>query len=544
MTTNATVLDLDRDGAGAGQNAQLAWETAGSLLSLNQSLLNLVLDLGDGDDQVVLSEEADGRLRLSGDSIYDLVFAKPTNILGLVGGRGLDRVVIGQANLGDASLYVEAELIGLGAGARVETGGDLVLRAQSSRVETSRGNDIDIELRASVQLDGTVIAAGDVVLEAFVKTDARIDASSVAVDSTLASDTEALVLIGGDAHVTAHGLSVSAITDNRLEIRSSGGLGSIALSAIQRTEAGVAGGAELVIGAAETGASVLIEAIDRSTLTTSLKTADTLVTSLSGGFDLGFGSIDLDRTTLAYLGDGGGLVTLGASANAATGLVHVGAANVDGAAGGITGEVVSGLLGVHSTTVNDVAQASVQQTELTAAALEVYALNAVTHSASGKVARHTANATTTALIVDANLHTAASVDVLALDRAAFTAESAGFSADVPLLNNVKLGIAAASNTIDRSVSAGVVDSTVDAGALMVIAGSRQTVGAITESLAVTGGGEEAAAGMSLALGGTFAWNQLLGAVQASIEGGSVATHDAGDVRVEAANASAVTSTKS
>ncbi len=50
---------------------------------------------------------AECRMKLSGDSIYDLVFTKPTHLLGLIGGNGLDRIEVGQADPGTASLHIE-----------------------------------------------------------------------------------------------------------------------------------------------------------------------------------------------------------------------------------------------------------------------------------------------------------------------------------------------------------------------------------------------------------------------------------------------------
>jgi len=63
FSAGATRIDLTR---GATQNAQLA-SGGGKLLELNNPLASLIIDLGAGDDQVQLSQQSDGRLKLSGD---------------------------------------------------------------------------------------------------------------------------------------------------------------------------------------------------------------------------------------------------------------------------------------------------------------------------------------------------------------------------------------------------------------------------------------------------------------------------------------------
>lgn len=85
----ATRIDLSQ---GAAQNARLAG--AGDLLSLTGETSNLIVDLSAGNDKVTLSTEPDGRLRVSSDSLYDLVFAKPTGMFAIRGLGGADQVVI------------------------------------------------------------------------------------------------------------------------------------------------------------------------------------------------------------------------------------------------------------------------------------------------------------------------------------------------------------------------------------------------------------------------------------------------------------------
>ena len=87
----ATFIDL---GKGAAQNPALLADAADpSLLRLNDQLTALVLDLGSGNNAAVLSSAGDGKLRLSGPSFNDIVFARPTVLLGIRGGSGVDSLL-------------------------------------------------------------------------------------------------------------------------------------------------------------------------------------------------------------------------------------------------------------------------------------------------------------------------------------------------------------------------------------------------------------------------------------------------------------------
>lgn len=77
---SATVIDLSK---GASQNSRLFG--AGDLLALSGQVDNLIIDLSAADNKVTLATEADGRLRVTADSLYDLVFAKPTGLLAIRG---------------------------------------------------------------------------------------------------------------------------------------------------------------------------------------------------------------------------------------------------------------------------------------------------------------------------------------------------------------------------------------------------------------------------------------------------------------------------
>ena len=541
----STRIDLSSAGAGASQNSALSGSA--DLLTLNKEMINLVLDLGTGNDDVQLSTEADGKLRLSGSSIHDLVFPRPTGILAIRGGDGLDRVLLGDADLGSASLIVEAESISLPVGKSLTSGADLVLRGLATAAKTS-AQDITLDLQALVDVQGAMLAGGQVVLEASLQTRASIAHEVVVAYDQIKLTSQAIAQVGAGARIQAQGLQLLAYTDNDLQIASQGGLASVVdISADQTTRASVAGGATLLItpkalvAGEQAVVSVLIEAVDRSHVSVELNTADSLVTSLAAGIDIGLGSIGLVRNTSATLGDSASKpISLKGLVSASAGLVQVNAANADGDGGGIAGAVNSSLVGVQTNRLQDQVLARVQGANLKVDGLQVLALNAVSDSASAKVARNIASGSVQALLLNADLGAIGDVIVVARDQASFDAQSGGFSAAVPLLNNVQIGVASASNTINRTTQAQVLDSKLDSGGLAVLASSSASATAGTESMAVTGGDAEGAADMSISLAGTFAWNQLLGGVKASLQGSTV--NSTGELRVQALNATKVDAT--
>ena len=170
VLASATRIDLTK---GASQDARLSSDPSDPrLLALNASLQNLVIDLGAADDRVVLLQQTDGRLRLvsedaSSGGLYDLVFARPSTTLAIRGSGGTDQVVLGSADLGQASLFVEAESIQLDRGDLLTTGGSVVLRAQA---EWSTIEDETVAQAAEIEIDGSVDIGGDLVLDAWVAT--------------------------------------------------------------------------------------------------------------------------------------------------------------------------------------------------------------------------------------------------------------------------------------------------------------------------------------------------------------------------------------
>ncbi|MBM3373723.1 MAG: LEPR-XLL domain-containing protein, partial [Betaproteobacteria bacterium] len=155
ISSIATLIDLTRPQS--QQNSKLNWTgSTSSLLKLNSQLQALVLDLGDDDSQMSLSNDANGMLRLSridGASPYELVFAKPTSILGIRGEGGIDRLIIDNVDLGSTSLSVDVEAIDIPSTSTLTGQNNVLLMARDSFAgdlgQFTIGAD-DLELSASI----------------------------------------------------------------------------------------------------------------------------------------------------------------------------------------------------------------------------------------------------------------------------------------------------------------------------------------------------------------------------------------------------------
>ena len=483
----STRIDLSR---AASQNPQLTG--SGRLLELNASLQNLVIDLGAGDDPVTLLQESDGRLRLVSDSgaeggLYEFLFARPTSTLAIRGLGGADRVLIDSVDLGQASLFVEAEGIYQDDGKRLSTGGSVILRAEA---RLSGTDSEDVAKVAEIGIDGFVDIGGELVLDAWVSTQIERSGEVLLALTDLSVQTRAQSWIGPTAQIEASSVEVVARTENLLDVQRSAAGGVVQLTVDQVTRAGVAGGAVLtLVPATGTGDDVasqpgglLIEAIDRSRFHAVLDTQDSLASGIAeglgfSGFDAGLGLIDLFRDTQAMLGDGLLAATVQGVGGGNAGRVHVAAASLDAPQDaaddqerpGVFGEVISSLIGVQTLSVTDNVEALVTGVGVDAESLAVYALSGATHGSSGKVAANKGRGVTRAVLADAGVAAPGPVTVLARDATVFNASSAGFSADVPMLDSIKVGIASASNTVERAIEASALRSVIEAGDLALIA---------------------------------------------------------------------------
>ncbi|MFM8555520.1 MAG: beta strand repeat-containing protein, partial [Betaproteobacteria bacterium] len=550
IAQGAIRIDLTK---GASQSNQLQ-SGDGKILELNSAPANLLIDLGVGDDEVLLSEQPDGRLKLSASSnLYELIFAKPTGALGIRGLDGVDKVTLDSLSLDTAALLVESESITLPAGKTLKVGGNVLLKAEQ-RLEADELDDDAVSLSTSVVVDGTVRSGGAVMLESVVGAKVALESTGVIANLDIEASTSAIARIGRGAVIEARSLEVVAITENLLSVQGEGGFGTVDITSIQTTSAVVAGGARLIIDAQDDseGIDVLIEAVDRSRYAAILDTAGSLVSAFTGGFDLGISRIELVRNTQASLGDGGFEVSLAPPKNGNAPTVQVAAASVDAEAdegdeepaAGIDGSVESNLVGVQTVNIIDNVLAIVAGADIDASALGIYALTSSSASSRGKVAKINAEGTTEVRLSEVTVAAPGAVAMVARDESVYSAESAGFSAELPLVKSIQIGVAAASATVDRGVLAQVSDAQVEAGDFAVIASSEGSMSAVTESMAVVGDEEEASETFSLSLGGTVAWTQLTGAVEAIVQASAINAGDEGNIVVEALNATEIESTTS
>ena len=209
----ATFIDL---GQGAKQNAALSADASDpSLLRLNDELTALVLDLGTGNNAAVLSSAGDGKLRLSGETFNDIVFTRPTVLLGIRGGGGVDSLVIQSVDVG--SLVVEAESISLASGQTLTASEEVTLLA-SAAAQQSQGTSATLDLMARVSIEGSIQAGAQVTLDASVFTDVMLAAKDVLGNPTINAKTSAEAVIGAQARVQSSGLSLTAHTYGQLQI--------------------------------------------------------------------------------------------------------------------------------------------------------------------------------------------------------------------------------------------------------------------------------------------------------------------------------------
>ncbi len=550
ISQGAIRVDLTR---GATQSNQLQ-SGGGKVLELNSAPTNLLIDLGAGDDEVLLSQQPDGRLKLSGSSeLYELIFAKPTGALGIRGLDGVDKVTFDSLSLDTAALLVESESILLPAGKTLQVGGNVLLKAQQL-LEADELEDDTVALNTSVIVDGTVRSGGAVMLESVVGAQVGLESTGVIVNLDIEASTSAIARVGGSALIEARSLEVVAITENLFTVEGEGGFGTVDITSIQTTSAVVAGGARLIVDAEDDseGIDVLIEAVDRSRFAAILDTAGSLVSAFTGGFDLGISRIEIVRNTQASLGDGGFEVSLAPPKDGNAPSVQVSAASLDAPGddsedeptAGINGSVESNLVGVQTIDIIDNVLAMVAGADIDASALGIYALTSSSASSRGKVAKLNAEGTTEVRLSEVTITAPGAVAMVARDESVYSAESAGFSAELPLVKSIQIGVAVASATVDRGVLAQVSDAEVEAGDFAVIASSEGSMSAVTESLAVVGDEEEASETFSLSLGGTIAWTQLTGAVEAIVESSTISAGDEGNIVVEALNATEIESSTS
>jgi len=527
---------------------------------------NITIATSAGADVMTLEAAGGTMMRVvSNPSTFEAVTfdAAVATSLTIDGGEGTDSLTVADSFALSGDISITAEMIIVSAGVVITEAANVSLTAVADSSTSGAGPSATAAVSAQVQVDGTISASGDVVLRAVANNAVALTevATSLAIGSGgTPVSTTATAEVGATAQITAATLAVTAYTNTDLSATVTGALIQTAdIDAVIQTSAGIAGGATINVGtgaiAGET-ASVLVEAIDTSDVQTSITTG--LIASLTG-FDMVTSSIDLGRDTHAYIGDGTTSTAVHGSAGVgtATGVVEIRAANLDGVDGGVHGEVSSELIGVHTTTVSqDDVVASVSNAVITTTALEIDASNEATYAADAKVASNSVVGRTMATIDSSTITatpatTDAGVVLGATDSSTISARSGDFQANLEVLSalgipSVELGKAAAINQIDKDTEASISDSAstviVTDGLVSIEATSDQAVSAEAEALAVIEGSTILNT-YNLALGGTFASNEMLGGVDAYIADSTVTASGVdGHVLVNATNTAVVDST--
>lgn len=544
-------VDLSQSQGTEQDSSILSWQQPGELLAINNSLKGLVVDLGDASSAATLSMELDGRLKISGANILDLIFKAPTDTLVISGGGGVDSLLfdmgsLSAMDLGAADLVIEAETIELGATQSLKGTGDFVFRgfAQISQSRTQAQYDLTLQADARVSLLGAVVTSGQVIMDARVQALGGLSGNASAVDLSLHAATSAIAMVGGQAKIEAGGLYVTAATSNQLSVSgqsfgNAGALGSLDLTARQTTRAIVESGATLVLGSGTNppAMSLLLEAVDRSSFSTRLAVDDSATT---GDDDLNRArsTISLERSAEAILlgreinvpAVDGAAASVRLQPVTASGKVQLSAVLADGASGGVRGVIDSDRFGQHATSTRDTVTVQVRDVDLSASAFSAYAQNQSSLLAQAKQASNEAAGLLSAVpaeggsaqvlpsvsVLMANTHLTAAglAQLIAVDASDLYALSDGLTADASLIN--KIDPLFASNVADRLAQVRVFDSTVSAGDLHIFAVNRAKLLAETREarlLSLT----LAPSSSLTAIGATAASNQLTGGARALVD---------------------------
>jgi len=525
---DAEVIDLSR---GIEQNSNLlSWETQNDLMTLSQSLNSLVLDLGAGSNTVKVSQETDGRIRVAGDDLYDIVFAKPVNLFAIRGGAGLDQVIFDTTDFADAGLSVEAETIELRRDQTVTAGGDVVFEALS-RITQQAQDSVSAQVSTLVDLQGSLVTKGLVTLSARSAAELQVVRSGASADLALGADVRAMARIGESASVSGAGLRVSAQTDVLLVAELSGvESGTLELGALQSSQALVLGNAQIVIAAKLGDASpqVLVEAAGTSQLRGVVGMASQSAEDDIDPTDVR-GLIQLDRSVQALVGDGlqtlqdGQLVANTVNIRAADGkpapTLSVVAYSGDRAGGGIYGELVSSPLGQQSTGLKNRVAAGVNGSVLDLSRLDVLALDRTSVSSKARIVHNRGDSATAALLSQSTVNASGNATLVALDESSWLAEGGAYA--VNFTGDATLGQALAGNEVAASVSARIESSTVLAADLRALAKGAQSITA-TVKAADLGPTSQGQLDEWVDIQAQRAWNQLNGGVKMEIDASTLA----------------------
>ena len=521
----ATRIDLTQ---GTSQNIRLAG--AGDLMSLSGETANLIVDLSEGNSKVTLSTEPDGRLRVSSDSLYDLVFAKPTGVFAIRGQGGTDQVVIKTADLGTSMLVVEAETIEVSEGAVLQAYSGVHLIAESL-VSAEPTSSLSKSSTTSISINGSVKTAGDLLAYAHSVIDLNAKPALTLASLDLSADARASAVLGPKASVNAAGVFVVADTDVRIEVDRIGvERSAITLSATQKSEAGARGNAtvKVVNSNQPVAVDVVFEATDSTQIRSVIGARDTVLADSASGKEV-WNRIIVNRDALAYLGDGTGKVVVGSVEGAPAPTVHVGAVGRDRPTGGILSDfAASKQVGSSTIQIQSTIEAALHGAELNVEGLRAFALDATTVAAQARQARNLGDTSTGVRLDSTSVSASGEVNLIAQDRSIWTAIGGGYTGDVleAWSGVTNLPASLAGNDVEASVSVKVARSALASGTVRSYALASQRLAAEVKSGSIgplVPGVSGLLLGFDLNIGSIRAWNTLNGGVGVLFESGSIAS---------------------
>ncbi|MEN9773105.1 MAG: hypothetical protein RL322_175, partial [Pseudomonadota bacterium] len=501
---------------------------AGDLLSLSGETANLIVDLSEGDSKVTLSTEPDGRLRVSSDSLYDLVFAKPTGTFAIRGQGGTDQVVIKTADLGTSMMVVEAESIEVSEGALLQAASGVHLIAESL-VTGAPTSSLSKSSSTSVSILGRVKTAGDLFAYAHSVIDLDAQPAISLANLDLSADASASAVLGPNASVTAAGVFVVADTDVRIEVDRIGVQRSaITLTATQKSEAGARGNAavNLINSNRPVAVEVVFEATDSTQIRSVIGARDTVLAGSTSGNEV-WNRIVVNREAVAYLGDGTGKVIVGAVEGAQAPTVHVGAVGRDRPTGGILSDfAASKQVGNSTIQIRSAIEAALHGAELNVEGLRAFALDATTVAAQARQARNLGITSTGVRLDSTTVRASGEVNLIAQDRSVWNALGGGYTGEVreAWSGITTLPASLAGNDLAASVSVKVAGSTLSGGTVRsyALASQRLAAEVMRGSMGpLVPGPLGLVLGFDLDIGSIRAWNTLNGGVGVSFNNGSI-----------------------
>ena len=532
---DSQAIRLDKDGAGAGQIAQLV-AASGDTLQINEQLAELTFVLGDGNNQAMLTQQDDGFFKLSGDSdMFSVLFKAPTGSLTISGGDGTDTITLNGGDLGTADLVVDGESITLAANSTLETLGDVSLLAADQFSGAINSENDGHSLSAAVDISGSLLAGGAVRVGATTQFDFSQTAEDAAGNQALATlgtfdlSASSSITVAGTAKIDADSLQLSAVTDNSLSLSSQPSALNFAVNVAQSALVDVAGGAELSTTATDAAPALVLEAVDRAALAVALTADDAAVPAGTTMLKDIQHQLAVDRSALVRVGDTTGAETVLSAAGAGQVLAY------SATLGDVSQVLTSQRTGVATATIQETAQTVLQGVTLTGGQADVMAGAHSDYQTVAKQATQTLVGDVIAQVLDGSVGLEGALRVLATDTTGMESQGTAWVLGGLEMPGGALPALMAVNRMDRSVEASVSSTDVTAADVLIIAHAAAVLQAETAGLTVSA---EENGLTQFKLLGALAVNEVLGAVRASATDASLLTTQSseGDIWVQATQA--------